>query len=479
MKKNIRFLCLLALLMPLCAIAQNFALTINSSGLKADTLRLETFKRVKITDEHQRFEGEIIYENVAVTPYTGNAVIKQKKPLKPGYYRVMGDSSLLFELLISEEKKQKITVNIAENGAVSFINSPENSNFQTFQEKSARYAFLQDSLNGIFQNSRNSMPPYMLQNLLQNLQAEAQKLENEENAYRQKVMNENPGTLLASIVKFSAPLPPPPTSIMQDQSKLMMYSIEHAFDHFDFKDGRLGTTPMAMDRLIYTCSNLFYLDPSQSPEPAVRLLNKLQANADNYHAFFNVMETAFGTIGVSFWTEEIYLAMLKNALDYSQLEERRVKYYQQVYELQSKNLAGMQIPDIHIQWGDSSRSSLYAVESEYTLLYLQNPDCHTCTAVRGYLAANEDLNRAIESGKLKVVTLYFDKDEALWQRYLKTKANPKYLHGWDYNGEIDAGLLFDLRAIPVIFLLDKDKRVIKKNIAHYEISDYLKKLCNL
>ena len=145
-----------------------------------------------------------------------------------------------------------------------------------------------------------------------------------------------------------------------------------------------------------------------------------------------------------------------------------------MYELQSKNLPGAQLPDIPILWGDDTLSGLQSVDAEYTLLYLHNPDCHTCTAVREELSRNPELTQAVNSGKLKVVTLYFENDEALWRRYLTTKANPQWQHGWDYQGKIESEQLFDLRAIPVIFLLDKDKKVIEKNLPHYDVSNALK-----
>ena len=84
-------------------------------------------------------------------------------------------------------------------------------------------------------------------------------------------------------------------------------------------------------------------------------------------------------------------------------------------------------------------------------------------------------NRAIQSGKLKVVTIYFEQDEDLWQRYLKNKANPKYMHGWEFENRIEKEQLYDIRIIPFMFLLDKDKKVIKKDIYYNEISEYLKR----
>ncbi len=472
MKKALGLILMLTMLLAEVA-AQSFTLTVVSNDLHADTLRLQCIKRVKITDEHQRFEGKILYKDVATAVCVPKTIFTLKKGLEAGYYRVTADTTLLFELLVSEKKKQKITVTVGGNGVSQFDGSEENRQYQKYLAAQRQLSRSMDSLNRIFQNAQGAMPQYMLQDLALRLSAQAEELMRNHESFCQQLTDKLPGTLLASIIQFDKPLPPLPSTISSNEQYLA-YSALHAFDNFPYTDGRMSTTPTAMNRLLAVCSNLFYMNPQNSPAIADTLLTRWQANAANYHAFFTVMEAAFGTIGVSFWTEEIYLTMLQNALAYPQLEERRKNYYQQLYKLQSKNLPGSQIPDIQILWKDDSRSSLYTVEAEYTLLYLQNPDCHTCTAVREELSRNPELAQAVSSGRLKVVTLYFEKDEALWRRYLTTKANPQWQHGWDYQGKIESEQLFDLRAIPVIFLLDKDKKVIVKNLPHYDVSNALK-----
>lgn len=473
MKKALGLILLLTMMLLTEVSAQSFTLTVAGSHLKADTLRLQCIQRVKLTEEHQRFEGEILYKDVASAACSPKTVFALKNGLEAGYYRVTADTTTLFELLVSEKKKQKITVTVESNGKSLFDGSEENSLYQKYLESQRQLSCSMDSLNRIFQNAQGTMPQYMLQDLAMRLSSQADELMKRHKDFCQQLTDKLPGSLLASLIQFDQPLSPLPSNISSNEQYLA-YSALHAFDNFPYKDGRMHTTPAAMNRLLAVCSNLFYMNPQHSPAIADTLLTRWQANAANYHAFFNVMENAFGTIGVSFWTEEIYLVMLRNALAYPQLEERRQNYYQQLYELQSKNLPGSQLPDIPILWSDNSRSSLHAVESEYTLLYLQNPDCHTCTAVRGYLATNPELDQAVKSGRLTVVTLYFEKDEQLWRRYLSTKADPRWRHGWDYQSKIESEQLFDLRAIPVIFLLDKDKKVIVKNLPHYDLSNALK-----
>lgn len=460
--KKILLLLVIALTGSVTAVAQNFTLTINSVGITADSVHFQAFDKTK---------G---FHDTLALPYLPKVTIKQKASLQPGYYRVMRDTNLFFDLLISEEKKQAITVNIDSDGKIVFENSPENNNCLEYNRTTAGFMDEYIDLNRQYEEGQKSMPQYMLQTLAQNLSAQAEKIGIREDAYKQTVIDANPGTLLASIVAFSKELPKPPQEYYQRRDLLVKYYAEHAFDYYDFGDGRLATTPMFVERIREFCGQLLYITPGVSTELIEQLLTKAQANTQNYSAFYRWLEKSFGNLESPYYNEELYLTMLRNAMAYSGLEKELVNHCKSEFNLHNKNLAGDEISDFHVLWSDGTESKLTDVQSEFILLYFQNPDCPTCTEVRGKMAMNEELNKAIASGRLKVVTIYFERDEELWRRYLKEKANPKYLHGWDSKAEIDAGNLYDLRAIPFMFLLDKDKKILKKDLQYNELSDYLK-----
>lgn len=459
--KRIVPLFILSVLFPFLVVAQNFTLTINSKNLIADSLRIRAF------------DGKKSFTTLAVAPYSTTVVLKVKDKLPAGLYKVQNDTNDLFELLVSEEKKQIVSVTIDGNQVPVFSNSQENSNFQAYLIQTEWYANKADSINRVFAEAQKTMPQYMLQTLAMNLMQEAEGYTAQEAAYKQRVIDENKGTLLASIVQFSKQVPSPPQEYYGNQGALNYYFVTHTFDYFPFEDPRIASVSVAVRRIRQYAAEIYYLQPAESAKMVDELLNKARVNPVTYHCFFDNLETVLGTLKSPYFTEEIYIAMLRNALSYDKIEKKRVSYYQQLLEIHTKNLPGTKIPDFHILWSDSTKSSIYDVQSDYILLYFQNPDCPTCSEVREKLAVNDELNRAIESGKLKVVTIYFEDDRALWDRYLRDKANPKYLHGWDYNNEINSQNLFDLRIIPYMFLLDKDKVVLKKDMMYNEVSTIL------
>ncbi len=464
MKKKI-LLAIAAIAFPLLLSAQNFTLTIQveNAELGADSLRLRAF------------DGKKKYKTLAVCPVSSKMILKVKDKLAPGLYKVERDTNELFTVLISEEKKQNIIVTMGKDLKPIFNNSVENTNSQAYSAKSEWFGAKADSINNVFAEAQKTMPQYMLQTLAQNLMEEANAFTRQEEEYKQQVIEANKGTLLASIVQFSKSLPEPPREYYGNRDALNYFYTVHAFDNYPFDDPRMATTPITAAKLAKYAVDIYFVSPEQGAAFAADLLTKAQVNSVTYHHFFDALESVLGTLKSPYFTEEIYIEMLRNALSYDKIEQKRVNYYKQLLEIHTKNLPGTQVPNFSILWSDSTKSSLYDIESEFILLYFQNPDCPTCTEVREKLAVNEEVNKAIESGKLKVVTVYFEDDRALWERYLRTKANPKYLHGWDYTNEINSKNLYDLRIIPYMFLLDKDKKVLKKDLMHNEISDVLRR----
>jgi hypothetical protein len=65
---------------------------------------------------------------------------------------------------------------------------------------------------------------------------------------------------------------------------------------------------------------------------------------------------------------------------------------------------------------------------------------------------------------LTILTVYPDEDLDEWLAHLpKMPAN--WVHGYDKGMKISREKLYDIRAIPTIFLLDKDKKVILKDVS--------------
>lgn len=117
---------------------------------------------------------------------------------------------------------------------------------------------------------------------------------------------------------------------------------------------------------------------------------------------------------------------------------------------------------------------LYDVKAAYTILFFSNPGCQDCKAVIDQLSSLPGLADAIAAGNLAVVNVYPDADLEEWYNYAPIYPKNWY-SGYDQNLAIGAGL-YNLRAIPSLYLLDKDKKVIYKDVDTTILINYLQHL---
>lgn len=78
----------------------------------------------------------------------------------------------------------------------------------------------------------------------------------------------------------------------------------------------------------------------------------------------------------------------------------------------------------------------------------------------------------IEAGDLTVLSLYPDKQLDLWYKHAKDFP-PQWIVACDPVQAIDREQLYDLQAIPSLYLLDQDKTVLLKDAAYEQIEQRL------
>ena len=122
--------------------------------------------------------------------------------------------------------------------------------------------------------------------------------------------------------------------------------------------------------------------------------------------------------------------------------------------------------------------TLYGIDSEYTILYFSNPGCPNCREVMESLQSLPGISDLIKDKQLAVANVYPDEDLGEWIKY--SEIYPKdWLNGYDHLLAINNTPLYNLRAIPSVYLLDKEKRVMLKDVPTDYLMQYLAQLFGL
>jgi thioredoxin-related protein len=146
------------------------------------------------------------------------------------------------------------------------------------------------------------------------------------------------------------------------------------------------------------------------------------------------------------------------------------------YEMLMKNRVGEKGNNFNYTLASGQTLSLYNLKSEYTLLMFSNPGCQTCEAVTQQLNISDAINNVLDLNSstrtmLTIISLYTDENIDLWLGHLP-KMPQNWIHGYDKGMTITQKKLYDIRAIPTLYLFDKEKNVVLKDTSIEAIENF-------
>ena len=134
------------------------------------------------------------------------------------------------------------------------------------------------------------------------------------------------------------------------------------------------------------------------------------------------------------------------------------------YEAQmcAMNPRGSIAPDFAITLRSGTQVRMHSVKAERTLLFFSNPGCHNCLEIIEKLKSDPKVQWLVGEGRLAVINVYIDEDLKAWRDYMPVYPR-EWLNGYDAAHIIREDVLYCIRAIPSLYLLDADKRILLKD----------------
>ena len=136
------------------------------------------------------------------------------------------------------------------------------------------------------------------------------------------------------------------------------------------------------------------------------------------------------------------------------------------------NRVGTQAADFRFSDIKGKTRRLHDIKADYTILFFSNPGCTACMDIIKTLKSFPQLQEGIRTGKLAVLNIYIDEDLKAWKEYMPIYPEEWY-NGYDPDYVIRTDILYNVRAIPSLYLLDKDKKVIMKDTPEARLFDWL------
>lgn len=161
--------------------------------------------------------------------------------------------------------------------------------------------------------------------------------------------------------------------------------------------------------------------------------------------------------------EDIYYHFVKGLASYEGISQEMRDKYAYDAKMCSLNKVGTVAADFRFADKNGKIRTLHSIEAPVILLFFSNPGCTMCYDIIQTLSGSEAISERIAAGQLAVLNIYIDEDLEGWRSYM-----PIYPENW-YNG-FDPDLvirtenLYNVRAIPSLYLLDENKKVLFKDV---------------
>ena len=255
--------------------------------------------------------------------------------------------------------------------------------------------------------------------------------------------------------------PMPPAGMLPDQAR--NYLRAHYWDRFDFSDtvfvrkADSGAMFQAFVRFADIIS-----DRPDDPAPMQALMKRASASRPMLDYFAGLAESIFDDPNSPRRNDEFYIPVLEARLAapfYDEYERMAPEYDLQ---LARQNRVGQRANDFRYTVASGRSVSLYGLKAEFVLLFINNPGCPMCREIRDEVCASPMLSNLIAEGRLKVLALYPDEQLDEWRAY-RDKMPASWINAYDKGSVIRETSSYDLSAIPALYLLDGDKRVMVKD----------------
>ena len=251
--------------------------------------------------------------------------------------------------------------------------------------------------------------------------------------------------------------------IITDAQEAAEYMARHYWDNMNFADtAYVGAADVTEQAFANFLSLLFQNSRDVATGSMNGLMDKARADKRVYQYFAELAEKYLYDPNSPFRNELLYIAALENMVSWDGLEEIEKVRPQAQLDMAVKNMVGEPATDFRITLASGAVTSLYNIRADYTLLYFINPDCSACAQLTDELNHSDIVFHLVQTGELKIVAVYPDEDLTAWRNHLGDMPGD-WVNGYDAELKARDGKLYDLRAIPTMYLLDRDKRVLLKD----------------
>lgn len=445
-------------------LSQSHKIDVTIEGVSDSTLILGYYFNKRI------FVHDTCYVNT-----NGSYTFEADSLLKEGLYIVYLEDQSYFDILIGKDQTFKIHTSkddLLNNMRIS--GSDESAAFSSYQKVLIANLKEAQSLQEKIKASDNESEKDALK-------AQFEGLTSIVNEKYNSTIKDHPNSFLSIFLKATQEIEIPefidyenssnPDSVRQ--RKQYDYYKTHYFDNFKMDDPRILRTPIFTKKL----ENYFANTLIQIPDTIIKESHRVIAMANgNYDMekyliqhLFNManeskimgMDAVIVSLG-----EAYYLSGRADWVDDEFLQKLR----ERVYKIKP-NLLGTTAADFKMQSYTDEFFRLSEIYADITILAFWEVECGHCEKEIPKL--NEDVWKKYSDQDIKIIAVYTQRDKDAWIEFIHNNELDEWIHLYDPMNRSNFRNNYDIYSTPVIYILDKDKKILAKRIAVDQIPGFL------
>lgn len=262
--------------------------------------------------------------------------------------------------------------------------------------------------------------------------------------------------------------------MMTDPQQRAFYYVKHYWDEYSLADTAFIHSDDTELLFADFVDALQYVSPQENATALRNMMNLMEADSMAYAHFCLLSEKYLYDPNSPMRNEDSYIRVLEQMLASHRLTEAEKIRPADRLKQAHKNRPGTVAANFtYVTPSNLDKvQRMSNIKADYTMLFFYDPDCSNCRKYEQVLSEIPAFLEMQQKGTLRVLAVYPDEDGNQW--LLNSSKMPEgWIVGWNKKGDIRSKQLYEIRATPTLYLLDKQKKVIVKDASLEWIIQYL------
>jgi len=261
---------------------------------------------------------------------------------------------------------------------------------------------------------------------------------------------------------FELPLPEVPQALTGHEERAD-YIMNHFWDSLDARDTLKTHDREFMERNLVNFMSLFPHGSMEGISQGVGSLVSVLAKDSNALSLLSDMVARYlDEPNSPMRNETYYILFLESLLRQPSLYESDRLRAEHKLGMAKKNRPGMLSSDFAYVDRNGRCCTLHnTAAGRQLLLVFYDPECDHCSEILEQVSESAIINSCIDRGQLTVLAVYTEGNRDLWED-TKNSMPQQWMVGFDTDGIVDLER-YSIPAMPVMYLLDSDKKVMLKD----------------